>query len=50
MKKYYYTFNFKGGEISVLAFRYEEAEILAKAEAIRNGWDYTILSYTRRSL
>ena len=49
MKKSKYTFQFKGGAISVWAFGKEQAEILAKAEAIKNGWDYTVLSYTRHS-
>lgn len=43
MKLYNFTFNFKGGPITVLALNYESAEILAKAEAIKRGWDYTIL-------
>lgn len=49
MKKDRFTFKFKGGEINVWAFGKEQAEILAKAEAIKKGWDYTILSYTRHS-
>ena len=43
MKLTEYTFKFKGGKISVLAFCRATAEILAKAEAIKNGWDYTII-------
>lgn len=43
MRKYKFTFKFKGGEISVWAFNKTEAEILAKAEAINKGWDYTII-------
>ena len=43
MKKRKFTFNFKGGKIDVWALGYEEAEILAKADAIRRGWDYTII-------
>jgi len=43
MKKKEYTLHFKGGKITVWAFNYEEAKILAQAEAIRNGWDYTIV-------
>ena len=42
MKETQYTFNFKGGPITVWAMNLEEAEICAKAEAIRNGWDYHI--------
>lgn len=42
MKFTKYTFKFLGGEISVTALNREQAEILAKAEAIKNGWDYTI--------
>ena len=42
MKKRQYTFNFKGGPITVWALGYEEAKILAQAEAISNGWDYHI--------
>lgn len=43
MKESAFTFNFKGGPITVYAFRYEQAEILAKAEAIRRGWSYEIV-------
>lgn len=43
MKHTEYTFNFKGGPITVWALGYEEAEILAKAEAIKRGWDYEII-------
>lgn len=42
MKPTRYTFNFKGGPITVWAMNLEEAEILAKASAIRNGWDFHI--------
>lgn len=38
-----YTFIFKAGPITVRAFNITEAKILAQAEAIKNGWDYTIL-------
>lgn len=38
-----FTFRFKRGEISVLAFCKVDAKVLAKAEAIKNGWDYTII-------
>lgn len=43
MKPTQYTFNFKGGPITVWAMNLEEAKILAQAEAISNGWDYSII-------
>lgn len=43
MKLTKYTFQFKRDKISVWAFCKADAEILAKAEAIKNGWDYTII-------
>lgn len=43
MKKRQFTFNFKGGPITVWAMNLTEAKILAQAEAIRNGWDYQIV-------
>lgn len=43
MRKKKFTFNFKGGPIVVWAFNENEAKILAQAEAIHRGWDYTIL-------
>ena len=43
MKFSNYTFTFKGGDITVRALHHEEAKILAQAEAIKRGWDYTIL-------
>lgn len=42
MKHRQFTFNFKGGPITVWALGYEEAKILAQAEAIRQGWDFKI--------
>jgi hypothetical protein len=42
MKKRQYTFNFKGGPITVWALGYEEAKVLAQAEAISKGWDFKI--------
>lgn len=42
MKKTKFTFNFKGGPITVWAMNLEEAKICAQAEAIRNGWDFHI--------
>lgn len=38
-----FKFYFKGGPIIVWAFNYQDAEILAKAEAIKKGWDSTIM-------
>ena len=43
MKQHKYTFTFAGGKITVTAFHDAEARILAQAEAIRRGWNYTIL-------
>ena len=45
MKLTQYTFNFKGGQITVWAFNKIEGRILAQAEAIKRGWDYTIFAY-----
>lgn len=44
MKKKKYTIHFRGGEITVWALNYEQARILAQAEAIQKGWDYTIVN------
>ena len=38
-----FTINFKHGPITVQAFNKEEARILAQAEVIKRGWDYTII-------
>lgn len=43
MKLTLYPILFTGGLITVRAFNYEQAKILAQAEAIKRGWDYTIL-------
>lgn len=43
MKLKFFTFNFKSGPITVSAFNYEEAKILAQAEAIQRGWNYEIV-------
>ena len=43
MKLTSFTFNFKGGQITVRAINYEQAKILAQAEAIKRCWDYTVL-------
>ena len=45
MKQKTYTFMFRGGPITVRAFNQTEAIILAQAEAIQRGWDYTICSF-----
>lgn len=38
-----FKFWFKGGPLIVWAFNEEEARILAKAEAIKKGWDSTLI-------
>lgn len=43
MKFEKYTFSFKGGLIIVTAFNVKEAKILAQAEAIKRGYDYTTI-------
>lgn len=43
MKETRYTFNFKGGPVVVWALNEREARTLARAEAIRRGWDNTII-------
>ena len=43
MKETKYTFNFKGGPIVVWALNEREGRILAKAEAIKRGWDNTVI-------
>ena len=48
MKPFAFTFNFKGGSITVHAFNYEGAEILAKAEAIRRGWKPEIIEHSEK--
>lgn len=47
MKQREFTFWFKGGSITVWAFTEENAKILAQAEAIKQGWDPTIISRPR---
>ena len=44
MKQRKFKFYFKGGPITVWAFTEENAKILAQAEAIKQGWDPTVLS------
>ena len=36
------SIRFLGGVIDVWALNKKEAQILAQAEAIKRGWDYTI--------
>ena len=43
MKQRKFTFYFKGGPIVVWAFNEKDAEILARAEAIKRGWDSTCI-------
>jgi hypothetical protein len=38
-----FKFRFKGGPITVWAFNEEDARILARAEAIKKGWDSTLI-------
>ena len=45
MKYYRYVVKFQGGEITVYALGWAQAEILARAEAIKKCWDYEIISY-----
>ena len=47
MKQRKFTFYFKRGTITVWAFTEENAKILAQAEAIKQGWDPTIISKPR---
>ncbi len=43
MKRTKYSIKFLGGVIDVWAFNYEQACILAQAEAIKRAWDYQII-------
>ena len=38
-----FTFKFKEGEIITYSLYYDVAKVLAQAQAIERGWDYTIL-------
>ena len=38
-----FSIKFLGGTIDVWAFNYEQASILAQAEAIKRGWNYQII-------
>jgi hypothetical protein len=49
MKKELYVVYFKGGEISATAWSETEATILAQAEAIKRGWDYTVVKILNKS-
>ena len=42
MKKTKYSIKFLGGVIEVWAMGYEQAKILAQAEAINRGWNYEV--------
>ena len=46
MKPTKYTFFFKGGKITVYALNYDQGKILAQAEAIKNGWDCEVCTYS----
>ena len=46
MKPRKFTFYFKGGKIEVLALNYDQGKILAQAEAIKNGWDCEVCTYS----
>ena len=43
MKNTKFSIKFLGGVIDVWAFSYEQACILAQAEAIKRGWNYQII-------
>ena len=43
MKLRKFVFTFDGVSIIVSAFNHEEALILAQAEAIKNGWNHTVI-------
>lgn len=45
-----YQFRFANGTIEVSALNEAEAEILAKAEAIKKGWDYQIIKHNTQRL
>ena len=46
MKLTKYTIYFKGGNIVIYALNYNQAKILAQAEAIKKGWDYEVCTYS----
>lgn len=43
MKLTKFSIKFLGGVINVWGFNYEQASILAQAEAIKKGWNYQII-------
>ena len=46
MKKKKFKVFFASGDVIVSAFNEKEAKILAQAQAIKNGWDYTVFKIT----
>ena len=46
MRKKKFKVFFAGGDVIVGAFSENEAKILAQAQAIKNGWDYTVFKIT----
>ena len=49
MKQRKFTFYFKGGKITVMAFNEEQGKILAQAKAIENAWDCTLIEGPKKS-
>lgn len=47
MKPLEFKFYFKGGPITVWAYTEANAKILAQAEAIKRGWDPTVIPKPR---
>lgn len=50
MKEHIFTFHFKDGPITVMAWSYEAAEAKAKAMAIKRGWDSRIIEEKSKTL
>ena len=46
MRKKKFKVFFASGDVLVGAFTENEAKILAQAQAIKNGWDYTVFKIT----
>ena len=46
MRKKKFKVFFASGDVIVGAFTENEAKILAQAQAIENGWDYTVFKIT----
>ena len=46
MRKKKFKVFFASGDVIVDAFSENEAKILAQAQAINNGWDYTVFKIT----